>query len=96
MEREEIIRKIHENEILLKELGAEKLFLFGSAVHNDLVPESDIDILVSFASPADYRKYINLKFFLEEILERPVDLVMESALKPRIRKKVQSEMVRVA
>jgi hypothetical protein len=64
MEREEIIRKIHENEILLKELGAEKLFLFGSAVHNDL--------------------------------ERPVDLVMESALKPRIRKKVQGEMVRVA
>lgn len=29
-------------------------------------------------------------------LARPVDLVMESALKPRIRKKVQSEMVRVA
>jgi hypothetical protein len=96
MKRQEIIRKILENEKSIRDLGVETLFLFGSAVRDDLLPESDIDILVSFAVPADYRKYINLKFFLEEILDRPVDLVMESALKPRIRKKVESEMIRVA
>ena len=96
MKRQEIIRKILENEKNIRDLGVETLFLFGSAVRDDLLPESDIDILVSFAVPADYRKYINLKFFLEEILDRPVDLVMESALKPRIRKKVESEMIRVA
>ena len=96
MSRDEIIRKIREHEREIRDLGAERLFLFGSAVRDDLLPESDVDILISFVMPADYRKYINLKFFLEDLLQRPVDLVMETALKPRIRKRVESEMIRVA
>ncbi len=96
MIRDEIIRKIREHEKEIQDLGAERLSLFGSAARGDLLPESDIDILVSFVMPADYRRYINLKFFLEDLLQRPVDLVMETALKPRIRKRVESEMIRVA
>ncbi|HPA59257.1 MAG TPA: nucleotidyltransferase family protein [Synergistales bacterium] len=96
MIRDEIIRKIREHEKEIQDLGAERLSLFGSAVRDDLLPESDIDILVSFVMPADYRRYINLKFFLEDLLQRPVDLVMETALKPRIRKRVEREMIRVA
>ncbi|HPD97006.1 MAG TPA: nucleotidyltransferase family protein [Synergistales bacterium] len=96
MTRDDIIRKIREHEKEIQDLGAERLSLFGSAVRDDLLPESDIDILVSFVMPADYRRYINLKFFLEDLLQRPVDLVMETALKPRIRKRVESEMIRVA
>lgn len=96
MIRDEIIRKIREHEKEIQDLGVERLSLFGSAVRDDLLPESDIDILVSFVMPADYRRYINLKFFLEDLLQRPVDLVMETALKPRIRKRVEREMIRVA
>ncbi len=96
MTRDEIIRKIREHEKEIQDMGAKRLSLFGSAVRDDLLPESDIDILVSFEMPADYRRYINLKFFLEDLLQRPVDLVMETALKPRIRKRVEREMIRVA
>jgi len=96
MTRDEIIRKIRDHKKEIQDLGADRLSLFGSAVRDDLLPESDIDILVSFVMPADYRKYINLKFFLEDLLQRPVDLVMETALRPRIRERVESEMIRVA
>ena len=63
MSRDEIIRKIREHEREIRDLGAERLFLFGSVVKEDFLPESDVDILVSFEGFADYRKYINLKFF---------------------------------
>jgi len=83
MIRDEIIRKIREHEKEIQDLGAERLSLFGSAARGDLLPESDIDILVSFVMPADYRRYINLKFFLEDLLQRPVDLVMGSSSETR-------------
>jgi hypothetical protein len=59
-------------------------------------PASDIDILVDFQGRADFDRYMDLKFFLEGLLQRRVDLVTRAALKPRMRPIVEREAIRVA
>ena len=96
MTREEIISRIRERENELRRLGVARLSLFGSVARNEPGQASDVDLLVAFEGKVDYDRYVTLKFFLEDLLGKPVDLVMETALKPRIRRRVESEMIRVA
>jgi predicted nucleotidyltransferase len=54
-----------------------ELALFGSALRDDFRPESDVDVLVTFASEAGWRysDLIDMKEELEAIFGREVDLV---------------------
>ena len=66
--------------------GVEKLEIFGSAMTPEFDPErSDIDFIVHYPPGYDYgvflKRYLDLEDELKEILERPVQLVMTSALK---------------
>ena len=53
---------------------------------------SDIDILVEFSDPVEW-EFIDLKEFLESLLEVKVDLVTKNALKPQIRDRILNEVV---
>jgi len=70
------------------------LFAFGSVVSDNLKPESDIDLIVDIDSndPIDYSdNYFDLKFRLEQILNRPVDLLEAKALKnPYLKKQIDT------
>lgn len=68
-----------------------KLGLFGSHVRGDTHPQSDIDILVEFEIPT-FDAYMDLKFFLEDLFQRDVDLVMADTLKPRIKPRILTEV----
>jgi predicted nucleotidyltransferase len=68
-----------------------KLGLFGSYVRGDANPQSDIDILVEFEMPT-FDAYMDLKFFLEDLFHRNIDLVMEDTLKPRIKSAILTEV----
>lgn len=60
------------------------LYAFGSAVTNKFNSESDIDFLVDFypLNSTDYAdNYYDLKFALESMLNRRIDLLEEKALK---------------
>ena len=72
------------------------LALFGSVAQDEAKPESDVDILVEFRETPGLSEYMRLKWWLEERLGRPVDLVMKSALKDWARPTVEAEAVRVA
>jgi predicted nucleotidyltransferase len=64
--------------------NVKSLFAFGSVTGNSFSEESDIDFVVSFMpmSHADYAdNYFNLVEKLEELFQRPVDLVTERSLK---------------
>ena len=76
--------------------GVRRLALFGSAARDELRPESDVDVLVEFEGAATYDGYFSLKDHLEALLGRPVDLVTERGLKPRARRQVERDLVRVA
>jgi uncharacterized protein len=54
-----------------------ELALFGSILRADFRPDSDIDVLVTFAPDASWRFYdlISMKEELEAMFGRPVDLV---------------------
>lgn len=63
--------------------GIRRLVLFGSAVTDNFDDSrSDVDFLVEFADDvtSQFDAYFGLKEALEELLGRPVDLVMPSAL----------------
>jgi uncharacterized protein len=53
------------------------LSLFGSAIRDDFRPDSDVDLLVAFASGVvrGFDELLTMKEELEALFERPVDLV---------------------
>jgi uncharacterized protein len=72
--------------------GVNKVGLFGSCVHEQQKRRSDIDILVSFSRDIDLFDFLDLREYLEDRLQQKVDLVMESALKPAIGKRILAEV----
>jgi len=73
------------------------LFAFGSVVTNNLTIESDIDLLVDIdnSDPVKYAdNYFDLKFQLQEILNRKIDLLELRALKnPFLKQQIESSKV---
>lgn len=72
--------------------GVQSLALFGSYVRGEQRPGSDIDVLVTFEDPPGLLAFVELKQELSDRLGHSVDLVMESALKPRIEDWVRQEV----
>jgi uncharacterized protein len=72
--------------------GVQRLGLFGSYVREKQRKRSDIDILVTFSRDIDLFEFLDLREYLESQLHAKVDLVMESALKPAIGKRIRSEV----
>jgi len=94
MSSKEKILKIlgQHNAELSSRFSVKRIGLFGSYARNDALPESDIDLLVEFTRPT-LDNYMDLKFYLEEMLETSVDLVMLDTLKPRLIPYVTSEVI---
>lgn len=69
--------------------------IFGSYVRGEQDSESDLDILVEFDEAPGLFEYIRLEDYLSEILGIKVDLVMKSALKPAIGKRILEEVIAV-
>lgn len=81
---------------LHSQYGVKHLSLFGSVARDEARPESDVDILVEFDGKPNFDRFMELKFFLEDILHTRVGLVTKDALKPRMRPLIESELVHVA
>ena len=72
--------------------GVKRIGLFGSAARGEAGPESDIDVLVEFEDPA-LDRYMELKFYLEDLFSRPCDLVLDESLKDSLRESVHREVL---
>ena len=69
----------------IRALGVARLALFGSVLHGDARPDSDVDLLVQFCPGAKtFDRFLMLSELLEERLGRPVELVTTEALSPFI------------
>jgi len=95
VKREEILQRLAAHREDLAAFGVKSLALFGSVARGEARPESDLDILVEFEDSTTFDRYMELKFFLEELLGCRVDLVTRKALKPRLRPYVEQEAVYV-
>jgi hypothetical protein len=89
------ILKGHAGE-LTRRFRVRDLTLFGSVARDEATEDSDVDVLVEFDGPATFDRFMDLKFFLEEILSARVDLVTRAALRPRVRPVIDREAIRVA
>ncbi len=69
------------------------LGLFGSYVRGDHRKCSDLDVLVEFTEAPSLFDFIELEQYLTGLLGIRVDLVMKSALKPRIGRCILSEVL---
>ena len=92
--REDIVAMIQANRLALERYGVKSLALFGSSARNRIGKRSDIDILVQFDKPT-WANYIGLKFYLQDLLGREVDLVTPKALKPIIRPSIEKDLLYV-
>lgn len=83
MEKNEIIKRMEMKKENLKAIGVKKIGLFGSFAKGKQTKKSDIDILVRL-DYVDFDRYAELLIFLENILRRKVDLVLESGLRKEL------------
>ena len=70
----------------------QRAWLFGSYARGDESPLSDVDILVQFdEGDVSLLKHAAMICELEKILDRPVDIVPEKMLRPRVRESVDQD-----
>ena len=82
-----------------KALGSfkvESLFVFGSVAKGEFKKNSDVDILVKFKEPVSLFEFLDLKYFLEDLLGLKVDLATNKALHPKLKDNIEEESIRVA
>ena len=97
MNRAAVLELLNEHRAQVRErFGAKNLALFGSAARDELREGSDIDVLVEFEGPATFDGYIGLKTYLEQIFHAKVDLATEAMIKPRLRRHIEKDIIRVA
>jgi uncharacterized protein len=93
MGKSEIIKIIKSSKPEMESrFGVKQLGLFGSCVRERQRKKSDIDILVTFNRDIDLFDFLDLREYLESRLNAKVDLVMASALKPAIGKRILAEV----
>jgi predicted nucleotidyltransferase len=79
-------------EELKQDFSVRRIGLFGSLARNDADGQSDIDILVDFVETT-FDHYMDLKFYLEKLFQRPVDLVTTDTVKPRLKPVIDKEVI---
>ncbi len=72
-----------------------RIGIFGSYVRQEQKEESDLDILVAFEEPPSLFKFIELENYLSDSLGVKVDLIMEDAIKPNLKKRIFKEVVMI-
>jgi predicted nucleotidyltransferase len=93
MKRDEIIATLREYEPELRAAGVTRLALFGSVARNEAQEGSDIDLLAAFDAGREF-SLLGIENRLADLIGRPVDLVEEGTLRPRVEETVNREIVR--
>lgn len=96
LNKEKVLEVIKKRKNLFDKYHIKTLALFGSTARNEATLNSDLDFLVEFRTSPTFDNYMDLKFYLEELFNKPVDLVIKQDLKPIIKEKVIKEAVYVS
>ena len=89
--RDEILQRLQERQKeMATRFSVRRIGLFGSYLRGNESEKSDIDLIVELSEPT-FDHYMDLKFYLEALFERPVDLVLSDTIKPRLKPLIQKE-----
>ncbi|KWT85574.1 nucleotidyltransferase family protein [Candidatus Magnetominusculus xianensis] len=80
--------KVIKSQFHLKTIG-----VFGSFARGEAKAESDVDVLVEFEDGyVTFDNYAELKFYLEDLFNREVDLVTMNAIRPQMKEVILREV----
>jgi predicted nucleotidyltransferase len=81
----------------IRAMGATSLYLFGSTARDAAGPESDIDLFIDYDSNSRFNALhlVGIKQFIEDELQRPIDITTRDGLHPMLRCKIERTSVRV-
>lgn len=77
---------------LVKKYKIKDIGIFGSYVRGEETKRSDVDLLIEFRESPGFLEFMEIENFLTDTLGIKVDLVMKSALKPRIGQHILNEV----
>jgi predicted nucleotidyltransferase len=83
---------------LCAKYAVKELYVFGSALREDFGPESDIDFAVVFSRDGvagSFDQYFDFKTELEELFQRPVDLVCAASVRNSVFRRELDETKRL-
>ncbi len=95
LKREDVLLMVRSQQAALEAMGVKSLRLFGSVARDRANPDSDVDFLVEFVNPIGFFQLFQVKYYLENLLDCPVDLGTAEALREHLRKPVMKETIRV-
>ncbi len=80
LSRDEVLSQLRKHKPELeKRFGVANMLLYGSVARDEATADSDINLLVSFYGPTTSERFFGVQFYVEDLLEHPVDLVTERA-----------------
>jgi len=97
LNREQVIKVLKSNKDMFQDkYGVTDLYLYGSFSKDNASEHSDVDLLVKV--PRKFKKYKNyreMKYFLQEIFNREVDLVYWDSLNPVVKEEIKEETIAI-
>ena len=91
--KQDVFDILRQNRARLQSLGVKRLGLFGSFVRGQQRTDSDVDLLVEFETgKKTFDHFIELCFYLEELLGHKVELVTAESLSPHMAPHILNEV----
>lgn len=85
----EIMGLLNKHMDSIQNFHVSKIGVFGSFVRGEQTIDSDVDILVEFDENQEtFDHYMDLKFFLEDLFDRKVDVVISNVIKEGMKKSI--------
>ncbi len=96
MRQDEVLRILAQfRDMRGRELGITRIGIFGSLARGEATDASDVDVVVELERP-DLLLLVGIKQELEELLQRPVDVVRyREQMNPLLKKRIDREAIYV-
>lgn len=91
----EIVELVKRIVPILRDSGVVEASVFGSFIRREAHPDSDLDLLVRYKENVSLLDVSGLKCEFEKLLGNKVDLISKDYLKPRVKKRILQESVRI-
>ncbi|MEH2586825.1 nucleotidyltransferase family protein [Bradyrhizobium sp. AZCC 1721] len=91
----EALETLRRSEHALRGRGVKHAALFGSVARGENRPDSDIDIMIEFDPEARVTvfDYVDIKEYIAQLFDRPVDVVNREGLKPYVRPAAMADAI---
>ena len=80
---------------LQEQFGISQIALFGSYAKDNATNTSDVDIAIIKTSKKDYFLLLDAKRFIENVLQKKVDLGYFDSIRPFVKKRIQKDLIYV-